>query len=73
MDIRLKTALVIRKDGKYLVGKVIYSNEMKWSDSPWDAWRTRIRAKARSVQEKVGGDIMLFNPITGQIRKAKLN
>lgn len=73
MDIRLKTALVIRKDGKYLVGKIIYSNEMKWSDSPWDAWRTRIRAKARSVQEKVGGDIMLFNPITGQIRKAKLN
>lgn len=73
MDIRLKTALVIRKDGKYLVGKVIYSNEMKWSDSPWDAWQTRVRAKARSIQEKVGGDIMLFNPITGQIRKAELN
>ena len=72
MDIRKKTALIIRKDGKYLVGKVVYSNELKWSEDRWDAWRTRIRAEAISVQEKVGGEIMLFNPIAGQMRKAKL-
>lgn len=69
MDIRLLTALIIRKDGMYLVGKKLWSDELRWSDSPWDAWKTRIRAKARSVQEKVGGEIMLWNPVAGQIRK----
>ena len=71
MDIRLLTALIIRKDGMYLVGKKMWSEELRWSDSPWDAWKTRIRAKARSVQEKVGGEIMLWNPVAGQIRKLK--
>ncbi len=69
MDIRLLTALIIRKDGMYLVGKKLWSDELRWSDSPWDAWKTRIRAKARSVQEKVGGEIMLWNPVAGQIRR----
>lgn len=69
MDIRLKTALIIRKDGKYLQGKKMMQNELKWTDSPWDAWKTRIRAEARSVQEKVGGEIVLFNPVAGQIKE----
>lgn len=68
MDIRTRTGLIIRKDGMYLVGYVLYTDELRWSCSPWDAWRTRIRAKARSVQEKVGGELMLFNPVAGQIR-----
>lgn len=71
MDIRKETSLIIRKDGMYLVGKILYSEDLRWSDSPWDAWRTRIRAKARSVQEKVGGEIMLWNPIVGQIKEWK--
>ena len=72
MDIRTKTALIIRKDGKYLVGKILYSNDLRWSDSPWDAWKTRIRAEARSVQEKVGGEVMLWNPVVGQIKEMML-
>ena len=43
MDIRGETALIIRKDGEFLVGRIIFSNELRWSRSPWDAWRTRIR------------------------------
>ena len=70
MDIRLHTGLIIKKDGKYLVGKVLDSNILRWSDSPYDAWKTRIRAKARSIAEKTSGEIMLFNPIAGQERKA---
>ena len=72
MDIREHTGLIIKKDGKYLVGKVLDLNILRWSDSPYDAWRTRIRAKARSIAEKTGGEIMLFNPIAGQERRAEL-
>ena len=71
-DIRECTGLIIRKDGMYLVGTILDSSELRWSDSPWDAWRTRIRAKARSIAEKTGGEIMLFNPIAGQERRAEL-
>ena len=69
MDIRKKTALIIRKDNRYLVGYVLWSDELRWSIYPWDAWRTRIRANARSIAEKTGGEIMLFNPVSGQIRE----
>jgi hypothetical protein len=72
MDIRRQTSLIIRKNGEYLVGRVIYSEELRWSGSPWDAWRTRIRAKARSVRDKVGGEIMLWNPVTGQMKETEL-
>lgn len=72
MDIRGETALIIRKDGEFLVGRIIFSNELRWSRSPWDAWKTRIRANARSIAEKTGGEIMLFNPVTGQLREAKI-
>lgn len=72
MDIRGETALIIRKDGEFLVGKIIFSNELRWSRSPWDAWKTRIRANARSIAEKTGGEIMLFNPVAGQLREAKI-
>ena len=71
-DIRLCTGLIIMKDSEFLVGRIIGTDGLKWSKSPWEAWRTRIRANARSVQSKIGGDIMLFNPIAGKIRKAVL-
>ena len=68
MDVRLKTCVIIRKNGKYLVGHVLYSNQLRWSESPYDAWRTRNREKAREVSRKTGGIEMLFNPVTGQLR-----
>ena len=69
MDIRRKTCLIIRRGPEFLVGRVFFSDELRWSASPWDAWKTRIRANARSIAEKTGGEIMLFNPINGQMRK----
>lgn len=68
MDIRRKTVMIIRKDNEYLVGTILYSSDLRWSASPWDAWKTRIRANARSIADKTGGEIMLFNPVAGQIR-----
>lgn len=69
MNIRLKTGLIIRKDGMYLVGRILYSKDLRWSASPWDAWRTRIRAEAMSVRDKTGGEICLFNPVAGQLKE----
>ena len=72
MDIRKATGLIIQRGTRYLVGTIIYSTDLRWSDSPWDAWITRDRDAARRVASRVGGELMLFNPIAGQIREAVL-
>ena len=59
---------MIRKNGEYLVGKVLYSDELRWSNSIWDAWRTRDRELARKVALRTGGVRMLFNPVAGQVK-----
>ena len=67
-EIRKQTSLIIRKNGKYMVGSILYSTEIRWSLSAWDAWRTRDRELARVVARKTGGTTVLFNPITGEER-----
>lgn len=67
-DIRRKTRLIIRRGNEYLVGRVVYSTELRWSTSPYDAWMTRNMEAARRVAEKVGGEIWMFNPPAGQKR-----
>lgn len=68
MDIRTKTCIIIRKNGEYLVGYVLFSHDLRWSDSPYDAWKTRNIEKARDVARKTGGVTVLFNPIVKQMR-----
>jgi hypothetical protein len=67
-DIRKKTCLIIRKNGEYLVGTILYSKDLRWSNSPYDAWRTRDRNKAEEYARRTGGIVMLFNPIARQMR-----
>ena len=67
-DIRKETCLIIRKDGEYLVGKIVYSDDLKWSIYPYDAWRTRSRKRAQRIAQRTGGIVMLFNPIVNQLR-----
>ena len=69
MDIRMKTGLIIRKEGEYLVACEIGTNKLIWRTSQWDAWITRKRDDAKRVQEVTGGELILFNPVAGQIRK----
>jgi len=71
MDIRTKTVLIIRKGNEFLVGRILYSNDLRWSLYAREAWYTRNREDAEAVAEKVGGTVMLFNPIAGQLREAK--
>ena len=72
MNIRAETYLVIRRGGEYLVGKIMGGPDLKWSTSPWDAWKTRNREDAEDVARATGGDIWLFNQVAGQVREAKL-
>lgn len=66
MDIRRETCIIIQKDGEYLVGTICFSKELRWSNSKYDAWRTRDREAAERVAVLVGGIMVLFNPIVGQ-------
>ena len=67
-DIRKKTCIVIRKNGEYLVGYIVFTDELRWSGSPYDAWKTRNKEKAAEVERKTGGIMVLFNPIVNQTR-----
>ena len=61
--IRRETGIIIKKGNEYLVGTILYSTDLRWSLSPYDAWRTRNKAAAEMVARKVGGIMVLFNPI----------
>jgi len=66
---RKATVLVVRRGVEYLVGRIPYSLEFRWSRSPYDAWGTRDRESARKVARMVGGDLWLFNPVVGQLKE----
>lgn len=67
--IRKATVMIIKRGAEFLVGRIPYSVELRWSQSPYDAWKTRDRESAKKVARKTGGDIWLFNPVVGQLRE----
>ena len=67
-DIRRTTCIIIRKNSEYLVGTILYSTDLRWSGSPYDAWKTRDREAAERVARAVGGVMVLFNPVVNQRR-----
>ena len=67
MDIRELTCMIIRKDGAYLVGTVMNTKLLRWSESAYDAWRTKRRADAEKMARFTGGRILIFNPGTGEV------
>jgi len=66
MDIRKKTCILIRKNGNYLVGRILWSRDLRWSNNRYDAWMTRSRKDAEAWARRTGGIMVLFNPVTGQ-------
>ena len=67
--IRKATCVIIRKDGEYLVGTILGSTDLRWSQSPYGAWKTRRKEDAERVAGKVGGEMVLFNPIVNRLRE----
>ena len=69
--IRKATVLIVKRGAEYLVGRIPYSTELRWSRSAWDAWGTRDRESAQKVARMTGGDVWLFNPVVGQLREVQ--
>ena len=69
--IRRKTCIIIRRGGEYLVGTIVFSTDLRWSTSPYDAWTTRRIDHARRIARAVGGEMVLFNPIIGRTKDMK--
>ena len=70
--IKLATVLIVKRGAEFLVGRIPYSFEFRWSRSAYDAWGTREKESAKKVAKLTGGEIWLFNPVTGQLREAKI-
>ena len=64
--IRKATCLIIERDGEFLVA--VSELGLRWSISPYDAWKTRDKMTAFRVAWKVRGKLFLFNPIVGQLK-----
>ena len=69
MDIRELTCLIIKKGNEFLVGTICFSTDLRWSIYASDAWRTRDKKIAEMVARKVGGVIMLYNPVINEMRE----
>lgn len=70
-DVRRKTRIINRRGVEYLVGTILYSTDLRWSRSPYDAWGTRKIEQAEKLAKVVGGDLWLFNPIVGQLKELR--
>ncbi len=64
----MKTCLVIKKNGRYLVGKILWGQDLRWSQYVYDAYRTRDRERAEELARRTGGIMVLFNSVTGETR-----
>ena len=69
--IRMKTVLIVERDGEYLSRKMLLTGTVMWSNSKWEAWKTRDRDLAEAMAARYGGRLMLFNPIIGRIKEYK--
>lgn len=61
-------AFIVKKGRRYLVA-VPYTDTLtlRWSNSTYDAARFNRRSVAQRVADRVGGQVVSFNPITGVI------
>ena len=68
MDIREQTCIIIRKNNLYLQGKECFTNKPKWTQYRHQAWKTRNKKTAAEIARKVGGVMVLFNPVANQTK-----
>ncbi|MCR5566189.1 MAG: hypothetical protein K6F61_05005 [Clostridiales bacterium] len=50
------------------MGYIVFTDELRWSASPYDAWKTRKKEKAEEVARRTGGIVMLWNPVVRQMK-----
>lgn len=68
MDTKDQTFLIIRKNRLFLQGTEWITGETLWSQYTYNAWKTKDRKQAEEVARKVGGVMVVFNPVTGKTK-----
>lgn len=68
MDIREQTCIIIRENKLFLQGKECFTNKPKWTQYRHQAWRTRNKGQAAEIAKKLGGAMVLFNPVADQVK-----
>lgn len=68
MNIREQTCIIIRKNRLFLQGKECFTNKPKWTQYRHQAWKTRDKEQAEKIARKVGGVMVLFNPVADQTK-----
>lgn len=71
MDIRLLTVCVVKKETEFLQGRILETDALKWSVSPYDTWGTRNLGHACRIANIVHGSVVLFNPAIGKTAPLK--
>lgn len=67
-ELKKQTCVIIRKNGEYLGSRILESPELRWTTSPYEAWKTRDKDKAKEIARRTGGVTVLWNPIVRQMR-----
>ena len=65
VDLRDYEEFVVRKGRLYMFS--VTDGYLRWTNSPYDAWRHKRRDKARMVAKRIGGRVCAFNPVTGEV------
>lgn len=63
-DIRRHTFCIIRRNGEYMAGRILGSNDIRWTIYAHEAVKTRNRQLAEEIARKIGGIVVLYNDIT---------
>ena len=68
MDKSYYAGFVIRNGNDFLVA-VPYTDTLliRWSNSPYDGALIHRRSIAKRIAERVGGEVVSFNPIDGKV------
>jgi len=69
-ELKKQTCLVVMKNRCYLSRTLLSTGTVLWSNSLYEAWRTRSRKEAEMEAKRYGGTVMLFNPVIGKVREA---
>lgn len=66
MDSRKEECIIIRKNREFLQGKEWITGQPLWTQYTYNAWRTQNEEEAAEVARKLGGVMVLFNPVNGK-------
>ena len=72
MKVNSSTVLIVHKDGRFIQTESAVIGGTIWTASAYDALKMRNARKAVRSAQRVGGELWLFSPVTGERRPANM-